>query len=81
MGAKRRRSLGFSWDKSGIYEKATGNKVNQKGRNMADMGNFKCLRCGHEFEMKYTANVPEERACPKCGSNSVRLIRNKPEQK
>jgi len=48
---------------------------------MAEMGNFKCLRCGHSFEMKYTPNVPEERACPKCGSNSVRLTKGGSEKK
>jgi DNA-directed RNA polymerase subunit RPC12/RpoP len=45
---------------------------------MAETGNFKCLRCGHSFEMKYTPGVPEERACPKCGSASVRLVKEKP---
>jgi putative FmdB family regulatory protein len=33
---------------------------------------FKCLRCGHEYEAMYTPKAVEERACPKCGSNSVR---------
>ncbi len=48
---------------------------------MAEMVDFKCLRCGHDFQMKYTPNVPEERACPKCGSNSVRHIKKKEEKK
>jgi len=38
------------------------------------IGNFKCLRCNHEYEDKYIPNVPQERSCPKCGSNSVRRI-------
>lgn len=41
---------------------------------MAETGKFKCLRCEHEYEDKYTPKVPQERACPKCGSNSVRRI-------
>lgn len=35
---------------------------------------FKCLRCGHEFKGTFIRGVPEERSCPKCGSNSVRRI-------
>lgn len=44
---------------------------------MAEKGYFKCLRCGYEFEDKYTPDVPQERTCPKCGSNSVRRIEKK----
>jgi len=39
---------------------------------------FKCLRCGHWFKAPYKKNKPEERACPKCSSNSVRPM---PDQK
>jgi putative FmdB family regulatory protein len=41
---------------------------------MAEKAMFKCLRCGHEYEDKYTPNVPQERSCPKCGSNSVKRL-------
>ena len=41
---------------------------------MSESGRFKCLRCGHEYEDKYIPRVPQERSCPKCGSNSVRNI-------
>ena len=46
---------------------------------MAKQAKLKCLRCGYE----YTATLPdnpyeEERTCPKCRSNSVRLL---PEEK
>jgi putative FmdB family regulatory protein len=41
---------------------------------MVETGNFKCLRCGHEYTDKYTPKVPQERSCPNCGSNSVRRI-------
>ena len=44
---------------------------------MTQVGQFKCLRCGHIFEDKYTPNVPQERACPKCASNSVRRLPDK----
>ncbi len=44
---------------------------------MAEKAIFKCLRCGHDFEGKYTPRIPEERSCPKCNSNSVRRIEEK----
>ncbi|MBC7265163.1 MAG: hypothetical protein H5T64_12525 [Chloroflexi bacterium] len=34
---------------------------------------MKCLRCGHEFSGPDDPEV--ERVCPKCRSNSVRVIR------
>ncbi|MFH1851305.1 MAG: hypothetical protein ABIA75_03080 [Candidatus Neomarinimicrobiota bacterium] len=39
---------------------------------------FKCLHCGHEFTLPYDKNVLVERTCPKCSSNSVRRIKQKP---
>ena len=34
---------------------------------------FECLRCEHHFVVTdYDAKVIVERACPQCGSNSVR---------
>ena len=44
---------------------------------MSEESNFKCLRCGHEFKGPYKKNVPEERSCPNCGSNSVRPVGDK----
>jgi len=44
---------------------------------MTDNANFKCLRCGYEYEDKYTVGVPQERSCPKCGSNSIRRLEKK----
>ncbi len=35
---------------------------------------FKCLRCGHLYVGLYDPREPEERACPQCGSNSVRPL-------
>ena len=47
------------------------------GANVAETANFKCLRCEHEYEDKYTPNLIQERSCPKCGSNSVRRLPEK----
>lgn len=33
---------------------------------------FYCLRCQHRFLVDYDKEEVVERACPKCGSNSVR---------
>lgn len=41
---------------------------------MTETGHFKCLRCGHEYDDKYTPGTPQERSCPQCGSNSVRRL-------
>jgi len=42
---------------------------------MAEEAKFKCLRCGHEFVASYDRNNPQEHACPKCKSNSVRRMK------
>ncbi len=34
---------------------------------------FYCLRCQQRFPADYDPKQVVERACPKCGSNSVRL--------
>ncbi len=47
---------------------------------MAETAIFHCLRCGHEYEDKYTPGVAQERSCPKCGSNSVRRLPEKKEE-
>jgi ribosomal protein L40E len=43
----------------------------------AEEKDFICLRCGAEFKLPYTKGVMQERTCPKCGSNSVRLDKKK----
>lgn len=48
---------------------------------MPEKGMFKCLRCNHMYEDTYLPNVPQERSCPKCGSNSVRRIEQKTSSK
>ncbi len=42
---------------------------------MAEIVDFKCLRCEHEFTGPYDRKVPMERAFPKCNINSVRNIK------
>ena len=37
---------------------------------------FKCLRCGHEFVDSYNPKISKERGCPKCMSNSIRLVKD-----
>lgn len=40
---------------------------------MAETARFKCLRCGREWEGPYDPD--QERVCPNCKSNSVRVIK------
>lgn len=42
---------------------------------------FKCLRCGTVSKFPYEKGVMMERQCPKCGSNSIRLVKEKKEDK
>lgn len=42
---------------------------------------FRCLRCGHEYTGMYDAKNVTERSCPKCRSNSVRRLGDKPAKK
>jgi predicted nucleic acid-binding Zn-ribbon protein len=46
---------------------------------MVEQVAFKCLSCGHEFRGIYDTDV--ERMCPKCRSNSVRRVKEKPAPK
>ena len=42
---------------------------------------FKCLRCGAVNKYPYEKGVMIERQCPKCGSNSIRIVKgNKQEE-
>jgi len=38
---------------------------------------FKCLRCGAINKYPFEKGVMMERQCPKCGSNSIRLVKEK----
>ena len=46
----------------------------------AEEKDFSCLRCGAKFKLPYTKGVMQERTCPKCGSNSIRLDKKKAEK-
>ena len=42
---------------------------------MADTWQWKCLRCGHDYQEEYDPKAPlRERSCPECRSNSVRPL-------
>lgn len=45
------------------------------------IGRFRCLRCGAEFDQPCTPGKIEERSCPECESNSVRRVKETPEDK
>ncbi len=38
---------------------------------------FKCLRCGAINKYPYEKGKMIERQCPKCGSNSIRIVKEK----
>ena len=40
---------------------------------MSEQKTFYCLRCQQRFQAEHETGTVVERACPKCGSNSVRL--------
>ena len=46
---------------------------------MAKQVKLKCLRCGYEYSAPPSESSElEERTCPRCRSNSVRLLRDEP---
>jgi len=46
---------------------------------MAEKVRFKCMRCGHQWEAEHDPD--KERMCPKCRSNSVRVLKAGKESK
>lgn len=38
---------------------------------------FRCMWCGHEYELQVEPNEDKERSCPKCRSNSIRHLKKK----
>ena len=49
---------------------------------MAQEADFKCLRCGAITKLPYSPDAElQERACPKCKSNSMRRIKEQKEAK
>jgi len=47
---------------------------------MAEMENFKCMLCGYEYQELVEKDEDKERSCPKCRSNSIRHLKNRPAQ-
>ena len=47
---------------------------------MANVVNLRCMMCGHEYSEKVEEGVDEERSCPKCRSNSIRVLKNPPKK-
>jgi hypothetical protein len=42
---------------------------------VADLWDWKCMRCGHDYQENYDPKAPlVERSCPSCRSNSVRPL-------
>ena len=39
------------------------------------MERFRCMMCGHEYADKVVAGEDVERSCPKCRSNSIRVLK------
>lgn len=39
---------------------------------------LRCMACGHEYTEKAEPGEDRERSCPKCRSNSIRHLKNKP---
>jgi predicted Zn-ribbon and HTH transcriptional regulator len=42
--------------------------------------NLRCMMCGHEYQEEVEKGEDKERTCPKCRSNSIRRLRNRPAQ-
>ncbi len=38
---------------------------------------FRCMMCGHEYQEPGEKPEEKERSCPKCRSNSIRLLKPK----
>ena len=39
---------------------------------------FRCMACGHEYEEQVEKGTDRERQCPRCRSNSIRLLKRRP---
>lgn len=40
---------------------------------------LRCMMCGNDYDEQVEDGVDEERACPKCRSNSIRVMKNPPQ--
>ncbi len=39
--------------------------------------NLRCMMCGHEYSERIEKGEDKERSCPKCRSNSIRVLKGK----
>lgn len=44
---------------------------------VAALVTMRCLMCGHEYQEPVEEGEDKERACPRCRSNSIRLLKRK----
>ena len=42
---------------------------------MTTVQTFRCMMCGHEYQEPAESAEEKERSCPKCRSNSIRLLK------
>lgn len=45
---------------------------------MTTLQTFCCMMCGYEYQENAEKAEEKERTCPKCRSNSIRLLKPKP---
>ncbi len=39
-----------------------------------------CMMCGHDYSEEIEKGTDEERSCPKCRSNSIRVMKSPPDK-
>ena len=47
---------------------------------MAKVVHLRCMMCGHEYQETVEEGEDKERGCPKCRSNSIRVLKNPPKK-
>ncbi len=43
----------------------------------ATLTTMRCMMCGHEYQEPVEEGEDKERSCPKCRSNSIRLLKKR----
>jgi Zn finger protein HypA/HybF involved in hydrogenase expression len=47
---------------------------------MAKVVYLHCMMCGHDYSETVEEGEDKERSCPKCRSNSIRVMKNPPKE-
>lgn len=47
----------------------------------ATLQDFHCMMCGNDYQQPWEKGEDREWSCPKCRSNSIRLLKKKPAKK